>query len=342
MNEVQSITKAVAYQEDDIGLSVAQVIAQSQKVIEVMRSVMKEDVHYGTIPGCPKPCLYKPGAEKLGLTFRLSPRFEIIEVDLGNGHRKYDVVCRLTTIGSERFISEGVGSCSTMEGKYRFRSESTGQEVPKEYWKHRDSALLGGHEFSPKKLDGQWVIVHRVEHDNPADYYNTCAKMAAKRAHVAAILLATAASDVFTQDVEDYDEPEQAAAVAPEPTIKAPERKAVPPEQKSGNGKPVPPPIPNDKIRYIRAVKVEEGEKNGKPWTRFDVYFEGDSNKYSTFVFNLGQTAEDAESKGLGVVVDVKSTQSGKYTNWTLEHIEIVPNSVRPQKEVPATEEAIF
>ncbi|WP_418719751.1 hypothetical protein [Bilophila wadsworthia] len=43
----------------------------------------------------------------------------------------------------------------------------------------------------------------RVEHDNPADYYNTCLKMAKKRALVDAVLTCTAASDIFTQDIED-------------------------------------------------------------------------------------------------------------------------------------------
>lgn len=43
----------------------------------------------------------------------------------------------------------------------------------------------------------------RVEHDNPADYYNTCLKMGKKRAFVDALLTCTAASDIFTQDIED-------------------------------------------------------------------------------------------------------------------------------------------
>ena len=46
----------------------------------------------------------------------------------------------------------------------------------------------------------------RIEHDNPADYYNTVLKMAKKRAHVDAVLTATAASDIFTQDIEDMPE----------------------------------------------------------------------------------------------------------------------------------------
>jgi hypothetical protein len=42
-----------------------------------------------------------------------------------------------------------------------------------------------------------------VEHDNPADYYNTVLKIGKKRAQVDGILTVTAASDIFTQDIED-------------------------------------------------------------------------------------------------------------------------------------------
>jgi hypothetical protein len=43
----------------------------------------------------------------------------------------------------------------------------------------------------------------KVEYDNPADYFNTCLKMAKKRALVDAVLTSTAASDIFTQDIEE-------------------------------------------------------------------------------------------------------------------------------------------
>jgi hypothetical protein len=46
----------------------------------------------------------------------------------------------------------------------------------------------------------------RIESEDPADQYNTVLKMAKKRAHVDATLTATAASDIFTQDVEDFAE----------------------------------------------------------------------------------------------------------------------------------------
>jgi hypothetical protein len=54
----------------------------------------------------------------------------------------------------------------------------------------------------------------KVENPDIADTYNTVLKMAKKRAHVDAILTATAASDIFTQDI---DERAEEAAHAAEP-----------------------------------------------------------------------------------------------------------------------------
>jgi hypothetical protein len=185
----------------------ADVLQQVGLIQDVMRAAMKDGEHYGTIPGCgDKKTLKKPGAEKLGLTFRLAPEYQIETNDLPNGHREHRITCTLRHINSGRQWGQGVGSCTSMESKYRFRMEDTGRPVPAKYWDTRDRSLLGGDRFVPKKKDGKWVILERVEHDNPSDYFNTVLKIAKKRAHVDAILTATAASDIFTQDAEDIRE----------------------------------------------------------------------------------------------------------------------------------------
>ena len=203
---------------EEFAMSTAGVLKQVAMIHEVMTTVMKLDDHYGTIPGTKKPSLYKAGAEKLSLTFRLRPEYEIRRSDLPNGHREYEVVCTLYFIPTGQSVGQGVGSATTMEGKYRYRGGEkvgTGQPVPKTYWnlKKTDGKaaqnLIGGPGFSAGKIDGNWEICstgEKMEHDNPADYYNTVLKMAKKRAHVDAILTATAASDIFTQDVEDMPE----------------------------------------------------------------------------------------------------------------------------------------
>ena len=61
----------------------------------------------------------------------------------------------------------------------------------------------------------------KVEHDNPADHYNTVLKMAKKRALVDAVLTATAASDIFTQDLEDITANIAANTPVPAPAVEA-------------------------------------------------------------------------------------------------------------------------
>lgn len=198
-------------------LAVQDVREQISLIQDLMKSVMHDGEHYGKIPGCgDKPTLLKSGAEKLSMTFRLLPRYEVSERDMGKGHREFSVRCILL-YGGRDFAGEGVGSCSTMESKFRFRWDATDKDVPKEYWDSRDPALLGGTQFCARKQAGKWKIFQRAEHDNPADYYNTCLKMAKKRAHVDAVLTATAASDIFTQDVEDLAENGKASVGKDEP-----------------------------------------------------------------------------------------------------------------------------
>lgn len=174
------------------------VVAQVSLIQHVMKTVMKPDEHYGTIPGTEKPTLLKPGAEKLCLTFHLEPDYEIIREVREKSFIAYTVKCTLYPMKVS-----GIGSCNSRETKYRYRSDNTGRPVPKDYWQDRDSSILGGPQFKPRKKDKQWLIFEMVENDNPWDLDNTLVKMACKRALVAATLNATAASDIFTQDLED-------------------------------------------------------------------------------------------------------------------------------------------
>lgn len=189
--------------------TIADVRRQVDLIQSLVKDVMKPGVHFDVIPGTRRKSLLQPGAQKLCLTFRLAPdQDKTVEtiLDLPNGHREYRVRLVLMSLHTGRVIAVGTGSCSTMEEKYRFRAENTGKEVPTDYWKtkNRDplraQELLGGPEFNAKKKDGRWMICHREEHDNPADYWNTCQKMAFKRAYVAAAIQATAAGDIFGED----------------------------------------------------------------------------------------------------------------------------------------------
>jgi len=191
--------------------------AQVALIQDVMQSVMRNGEHYGVIPGCgDKPTLLQPGAQKLIMTFRLVPDPEVTVIDLPNEHREYRVIVRLSTQNGI-YLGAGVGSCSTMEGKYRYRKADLTCPACGQAAIIKGKAEFGGGWLCYQKKGGcgkKWsdaespfgMITARVEHDNPADYWNTCGKMAYKRALVSATLTVTAASDIFTQDVEDMPE----------------------------------------------------------------------------------------------------------------------------------------
>lgn len=216
--EVMTDTAIETYVETPGPLAPTDVVRQVALIQQIMSSVMKEGEHYGKIPGCgDKPTLLQPGAQILALTFRLVPKFAIDERRLDGGHREFLVECELYSITTGQLAGMGVGMASTMESKWRYRTgpvEFTGQPVPGEYWSLRKTdpqgatKLLGGKGHQAKKNPdtGAWEIAlagEKVENENPADMYNTALKIAAKRAFVHAVLNTTAASDMFTQDIED-------------------------------------------------------------------------------------------------------------------------------------------
>lgn len=239
----------------DVPLRAVDVRAQVNLIQEVMRDVMQgptqanpAGVHYGLVPGCgDKPTLLQPGAHKLIMTFRLVPDPEMTVIMMEKGHR--EVRCKVKLYSqSGGLLGAGIGTCSTMEGKYRYRTgpvEFTDKMVPREYWDLRDKdpnkakALLGEGMVAKKNEEGRWMCARqggKVEHDNPADYYNTVEKMAYKRALVSATLTVTAASDIFTQDIEDMPEVLSGAAVPPV-VVQAPPSPSQAPPIQPGQGK---------------------------------------------------------------------------------------------------------
>ena len=203
--------------KENLPMNLSEVKEQVNLIQQIMKDVMKVDEHYGTIPGCNKPSLYKAGAEKLTLTFKLAPFYTITKEQMKNEHLEYNVICTLKThAGNE--IGQGVGSCTTMEGKYRFRGGK--RKCPKcdaeaiikgkaEYgggWLCFAKKGGCGQKFGDNDTSITEQTVGQIEYENPADYYNTVLKVAKKRAYVDAMLTCTAASDIFTQDVEDMPE----------------------------------------------------------------------------------------------------------------------------------------
>ena len=230
----------------DHAMQVQDLLKVTALVQQVRAAVMVDGEHYGVIPGTSgKKSLLKPGAEKLSMVFGLSNKFDVTIENLPGGHREYRIVCSVfDRAGNPR--GQGVGSASTMESKHRYRGVG-GKACPscgEMCCKPSKKEYGGGYYCDPKSggcnakykastpeakaLDSLPAL--KTENMDPADQWNTCFKMAAKRAQVAAILTATAASDCFVQDLDDLEhqikdgEPETrpADAKAPKGEAKGP------------------------------------------------------------------------------------------------------------------------
>lgn len=180
-------TKALSMQTSSAAL--AELKNQRQLLSQFIKSELKEGVDFGTIPGCPKPSLHKPGSEKLAKLFQLGSRIlsKDREVDGESGFAMYTYTIEIFHIPTGSAIAQCEGSANSQEKKYM-------------------------------KLRWQ-------------DAVNTLQKMAQKRAYVGAVIIATGASDFFTQDVEDMP---QEAFQRPAQAVQSPAGKPANPFVGSG------------------------------------------------------------------------------------------------------------
>lgn len=120
-------------------LSVPQAVMRFNTLVEFVQTVMRDGVDFGTIPGTPKPTLFKAGAEKLTTLFGLTVRFNIVEqVEEWNSDEPFFYYWyRCSLLRGDRLIAEADGSCNSRESKYRWRWVNA-QDVPA----HLDIARL--------------------------------------------------------------------------------------------------------------------------------------------------------------------------------------------------------
>ncbi len=316
---------------EEFAMSVDSVVRQVQLIQNVLEKVMQKDEHFGIIPGTKKPTLYKPGAEKLCMTFRLSPEYEIVREIQQAGLISYTVRCTLTHMPTGQMVATGMGSCNTREEKYRWEYKLTPTEtpVPKEYWEAKKAGnnqeckrILGEGKRTVKVEEtGQWMIAtaEKIENDNAWDYDNTVLKMSCKRALIAAVLNGTAASDIFTQDIDDDDKGKPEAEAAAEKGLKEPGKKKAPEPPKAATAEVT--TIVLDVERKEGVGKPKAGEKEGKPYVMYGVKG-GDGNIYKTFSDTFADLAREAMTQESGGAVKITFT-SNQYGN-TITALELM------------------
>jgi hypothetical protein len=197
MQEAQSTQLATRESTNLMDIDLDQVTSGLSKIKAFQAIVRKQlvpDHDFGTIPGTPKPSLWKPGAEKLCKLLGLSDSYIITDKveDWKQGFFHYQVTCELRSIRTGDLIAQGLGSCNSKEARYRYRW-AFGSEVPE----HLDKKSLHNKKITTKK--GNQATMYRIENEDPYSLPNTLLKMAKKRAMIDAVLSAGRLSDIFSQ-----------------------------------------------------------------------------------------------------------------------------------------------
>ena len=265
--------------------SLEQVTEMLESLRRLRDTLMIEGVHYGPPhPGADKPVLLKPGAEVLCAYFGFRSRVEIIHAERAlQGPEPfvfYEIKCQLVATaadGTEIIAGEGLGSATSLEAKHRYRTAE--RSCPE----CGATAIIRG----KPEFGGGWVCWRnaggcgaKFAADDPRitdqpsgkvvnahvyDTFNAVLKVAKKRAFIDAVLSATSASFLFTQDEDALDPPparrngqasanvsttERPAQSRPAPATAptaatapatAPTAAAVPPPDETDQDEPLPP-----------------------------------------------------------------------------------------------------
>lgn len=216
----------------------------TQLIKKVLREVLTKGVDYGTVPGCgDKLGLFKPGAEKLMLLFKLGCFPEVQRLHDDPDALEFVVKTRIVHIPTGRELGVGLGSSSSNEEKYRWRAagKKEWENTPEE---RRRFKYYKGDYDKARRTYGPEKEVMQVR-TNPADLNNTLLKMACKRSKVDAVITCTGASDIFTQDTEENEDV---------PTIQTQEAPLARPEAKQSVKEEAERPVPMG-FRLLKAIE---------------------------------------------------------------------------------------
>lgn len=305
MASVNDVKKQVATRNiRPMSPAVAEVRNNINIMVEVMKSCMVQNMHYGTIPGVQKPSLFKAGAEKIMATFRLSAD-PVVEDLSKDGEIRFRVKVEIKAKDGS-FVGAGIGECSSQEEKYMWRAAVCDEEF--------DITPEDKRRIKFKKNYGKIEKVQQIR-CNPSDLANTILKMAKKRALVDGVLTATGASDLFSQDIEDlppeyvHQEPIKNAEVVEPKQPEQPKQAELPPakeeianefytegetvqEEKSDSFSLIDVPVGETASEidlFVRDVEFKESiGKNGRSTIRCE-----DSEKQTYYIYKWGQIKEE-------------------------------------------------
>lgn len=188
-----------------------EVLAAIQDTHAILRDTLTEGTDYGLIPGSARRVLLKPGAEKIAIAFGCRAVFDLVEAEVD-----HDRVFRFKSEWEEaprpwpakreadELKAAGKGRWRKVNDAFIWQVPGSGEEVAHGLYRYRyrctlvryDGQQLGEGEAVCSSLESKY-------RGRPHELENTVLKMAAKRAHVAAVLSAFGLSEAFTQDLDD-------------------------------------------------------------------------------------------------------------------------------------------
>jgi hypothetical protein len=318
-------------------LTIGAVKQRVDMVLELMANVLEDGKDYGRIPGTDKPTLYKPGAEKLCMAFQLASARPLIEDISTPDEIRYRVAVPIEA-SDGRVLAVGMGEASSNEEKYRWRRPvcdeeffDTPEHLRREKW------------FKAKGEGSPWKA--KQIRTSPADIANTVLKMAHKRAFIHATLLATAASSVFNQDLEDFTKELQESIVegdegqAQRPAARGPQRKSATGTGTAAPSKPVP-----ANAQFVLGV-ISKVYDDKKP---FAILLKGSTAKFTTFEESIAKEAKAFAGTDHTVKLSYTVTEKDGRTYHNAVGIAIAdepaPKAAEPVKSpaAPLTADDIF
>ncbi len=199
MENDKQITKASSFLEM---MPTDAVSSWYNNFVQFSKEILKKDIDYGIIKGVSKkPSLFKPGAEKLKFVYGLGAEFEVVEKNEDASRYFIDYTYKCTIKSKEgQILAQCEGNVNSYETKYRYlwKARPKPADDVMEEMKNEGTGRF-------RKANERWQWQERQQNKDIFSLKNTIIKMAQKRAFVGAMLLATGASEFFTQDLEDMN-----------------------------------------------------------------------------------------------------------------------------------------
>lgn len=271
-------------------ISVGELKTRSNLLVEAMKAVMKEGVHFGSVGGSDEKFLWKAGAEKLAVLFGLSVDCQVIESRV-TPEEVYFRTKSVISAADGRVLAVAEGACSTGEDKYGWRAA-----ICEEEFQDAEAHLR---RLKYKKNWGKkgppFLVVQQVRHD-PGEQLNTILQMSQKRSTVSGIRTATGASDIFK--IEDSGE--DGGRDVPEPTGK----------------------IAAEGDLTVTGIRDKSGTNDRGPWKVHYIKL-SDGREAGTFSQDFADLAEIAYRNKFAVLA--KTSEGKRPGTLELDVFELVP-----------------